>query len=339
MCLYTRKCLVVDLSLDIWLSAPYQLENLENKMFWWVNHKQTHKEEIEGGYIWSPKKNANGARNHSYDNMPKTSVGDTVFSFAFAEIRAIGKVVEQCRSASKPDEFGDKGGYWGNEGWLVKVEWTTLDKPFRAKDNISAIAPLLSDKYAPIQKNGNGNQSCYLANISEKLANLLFELSGEAVATKEELGFDEGINELDNEIEQQLEYDDSISETEKEQLIKARRGQGRFRKNLEAIESKCRVTGLSDKRFLIASHCKPWRESNNQEKLDGNNGLLLSPHIDKLFDKGWISFTDDADLIISDHSVISLLNCWGIPYPLNVGSFSEPQKAFIKYHRNNVLKS
>ncbi|EIO2324601.1 HNH endonuclease [Vibrio vulnificus] len=308
-------------------------------MFWWVNHKKTHKEEIAGGYIWSPKKNSNGTKNHSYDNMPKTSVGDTVFSFAFAEIRAIGQVVEKCKSATKPDEFGAKGGYWDNEGWLVKVKWTILDKPFRAKDNISTIAPLLSSKYAPIQMNGNGNQGCYLASISEKLANLLLELSGKNVVIQEELGFDGKRNELDNEIEQRLVHDNSISQTEKEQLIKARRGQGKFRKNLEAIESICRVTGLSDKRFLIASHCKPWRDSNNQEKLDGNNGLLLSPHIDKLFDKGWISFTDDADLIVSDQSVVSLLNCWGIPYPLNVGSFSEQQKPFIQYHRNNVLKS
>ena len=307
-------------------------------MYWWVNHKQTHKEEILGGYIWSPKKNANGARNHSYDNMPKTSVGDTVFSFAFAEIKAIGQVVEQCTSAPKPDEFGDKGNYWDNEGWLVRVEWSILDKPFRAKDNISKIAPLLSSKYAPIQKNGNGNQSCYLASITEELARTLFELSGKDVAAKEELGFDEEANELDNEIEKQLELDESVNQTEKEQLIKARRGQGKFRKNLEAIESKCRVTGLSDKRFLIASHCKPWRKSNNQEKLDGNNGLLLSPHIDKLFDKGWISFTDNADLIISDPSVASLLSCWSVPYPLNVGMFNELQKPYIQYHRNNVFR-
>lgn len=307
-------------------------------MYWWVNHKQTHKEELLGGYIWSPKKNSNGAKNHSYDNMSKTSVGDTVFSFAFAEIRAIGRVVEPCKSAPKPDEFGDKGDYWDNEGWLVKVEWTTLDKPFRAKDNISKIAPLLPNKYSPIQKNGNGNQSCYLASISYELAHLLLDLSDQNIAIKEELGFDEASNVLDNEIERQLELDDSVSQTEKEQLIKARRGQGKFRRNLEAIESKCRITGLSDKRFLIASHCKPWRDSNNLEKLDGNNGLLLSPHIDKLFDKGWISFTDDGDLIISDSSVITLLNCWGVTYPLNISSFSELQKAYIRHHRECVFR-
>lgn len=308
-------------------------------MYWWVNHKQTHKEEILGGYIWSPKKNTNGARNNSYDNMPKTSVGDTVFSFAFAEIRAIGQVVEACISSPKPDEFGDKGDYWDNEGWLVKVKWTILDKPFRAKDNISKIAPLLPNKYSPIQKNGNGNQSCYLASISEELAHLLLELSNKDFAIREELGFDEESDELDNKIEEQLKLDDSVSQTEKEQLIKARRGQGKFRRNLEAIESTCRVTGLSDKRFLIASHCKPWRDSNNQEKLDGNNGLLLSPHLDKLFDRGFISIEENGDLLVANYSIIKALRAWGVPYPLNLGSFNYTQLAYLKYHREHVFKS
>jgi len=83
-----------------------------------------------------------------------------------------------------------------------------------------------------------------------------------------------------------------IESTEKDQLIKARKGQGKFRQNVERIEKKCRVTGVVEKNMLIASHIKPWKLSSNIERLDGNNGLLLSPHIDKLFDLGWISFSD-----------------------------------------------
>lgn len=71
--------------------------------------------------------------------------------------------------------------------------------------------------------------------------------------------------------------------TEKEQLIKARRGQGVFRTRLESIEDSCRLTGATNTRMLVASHIKPWRDCSNVERLDGNNGLLLSPHVDKLF--------------------------------------------------------
>ncbi|CAH6878503.1 HNHc domain-containing protein [Vibrio chagasii] len=307
-------------------------------MYWWVNHKQTHKEEIDGGYIWSPKKNANGAKNNSYDNMPKTSVGDTVFSFASAEIKAVGTVIEQCRSAGKPDEFGSKGDYWDNEGWLVKVQWDMLENPFRAKNYISQIAPLLPAKYSPIQQNGNGNQSCYLASISPKLANVLMSIAG---YTKQEdyLGFDDRVEEQENLITELLRSEATISHTEKEQLVKARRGQGKFRQNLERIESSCRVTGLADKRFLIASHSKPWRVSTNQEKLDGNNGLLLSPHIDKLFDKGWISFSDEGELLVSEEYVKDILVSWGVTYPLNVGEFNEGQVSYLAYHREYIFKS
>ncbi|MGF1860598.1 HNH endonuclease [Photobacterium profundum] len=308
-------------------------------MYWWVNHKQTHSEEIGGGYIWSPKKNTNGAKNNSYDNMAKTSVGDTVFSFAYAEIKAIGEVVESCCSAPKPDEFGNKGDYWNDEGWLVKVKWTMLEKPFRAKDHIVAIAPLLPGKYSPIQINGNGNQSCYLASISTALALVLFDLSGIGIETKAVIGIDEDIEKRELAELKLLEQDTTIDQAEKEQLVKSRRGQGKYRRNLELIESCCRVTGLSDKRFLVASHSKPWCDSTKFEKLDGNNGFLLSPHIDRLFDRGWISFKDDGELLIAEHPVIDVLKSWGVSFPINIGLLNDKQKTYLNYHRDFVFKS
>jgi putative restriction endonuclease len=54
-------------------------------------------------------------------------------------------------------------------------------------------------------------------------------------------------------------------------------GQSVFKKALLAIEKKCRICGVTDERFLVASHIKPWSESNNQERLDVNNGLLSEP--------------------------------------------------------------
>ncbi|MCL1048922.1 hypothetical protein L2755_04665 [Shewanella abyssi] len=308
--------------------------------YWWVNHKQTHREEIDGGYIWSPKKNANGANNNSYNNMPKTSVGDIVFSFAFAEIRAIGEVVDSCASASKPSEFGSKGDNWNNEGWLVKVKWKMIDIPFRAKDHIAQIRPLLASKYAPIQQNGNGNQSCYLASITDELALLLYSLAGQKNKTKIDVDAEEILRDKqENTIVQQIEQDISLMQTEKEQLIKSRRGQGKYRRNLELLESKCRVTGLDDKRFLVASHSKPWRNSNNLEKLDGYNGFLFSPHIDRLYDRGWISFSDNGELLIIEPHIRNILKAWGVPYPFNIGSFTYQQKIYLAYHREFVFKS
>jgi hypothetical protein len=142
--------------------------------FWWVNHKQTFRQEIEGGYIWSPKTDKDGSRNQAYINLTLTKVNDTVFSYADGNIRAVGRVAKKCQDHLRPNEFGDIGEQWDRDGWLVKVDWKLLNTPISPKAQISKIAPLLPNKYSPSRKNGKGNQKLYLTEISEALAEVLF---------------------------------------------------------------------------------------------------------------------------------------------------------------------
>lgn len=86
-------------------------------------------------------------------------------------------------------------------------------------------------------------------------------------------------------IESKIESDRRIPETEREALIVARRGQGLFKQRVMEIETRCRITGVTNPIHLRASHCKLWRDSNNEERLDGENGLLLTPTMDHLFDR------------------------------------------------------
>jgi len=86
--------------------------------FWWVNHSRSHKEEIEGGYIWSPKTNKNGARNETYLNLTKACTADVVFSYATGAIRAVGIVETTHQERSCPDAFRKTGEQWDQEGWL-----------------------------------------------------------------------------------------------------------------------------------------------------------------------------------------------------------------------------
>jgi hypothetical protein len=142
----------------------------------------------------------------------------------------------------------------------------------------------------------------------------------------------------DDEIElRRIDFDVSIPVTEKLALIKSRVGQGLYRERLQAIERSCRVTGVSDPQLLTASHIKPWALSSDIEKLDGNNGLFLSPHVDRLFDRGLISFTDVGDLLISDSVDLAQLMLWGINPTINVGSFNSTQREYLAWHRQTYL--
>lgn len=88
--------------------------------------------------------------------------------------------------------------------------------------------------------------------------------------------------------------------TERRGLINSRVGQGYYRKKiLEKWERKCPITDITLESILIASHIVPWSESNDDERLDVNNGILLSPNIDALFDKHLISFDEDGYIKIS----------------------------------------
>jgi len=91
---------------------------------------------------------------------------------------------------------------------------------------------------------------------------------------------------------------------------------------------------------LIASHAKPWRDSSNDERLDGENGLLLTPTVDHLFDKGFISFEDRGAVIVSPVAHHTSLRRMGIDpdRPPNVGAFSTGQRTYLDYHRENVLR-
>jgi len=150
--------------------------------FWWVNHKQTHKQEISGGYLWSPTVNRDGTRNQTYLNMSRTLTGDMVFSYAHAEIKAVGYVSAICIDAKRPDAFGDIGEQWSQNGWLVPVNWTILTTPISPRTKFSKIAHLLPVKYSPIRPPGIGNQKFYLTEISQALADVLLKLISEVNA-------------------------------------------------------------------------------------------------------------------------------------------------------------
>lgn len=113
---------------------------------WWVNHKQTARQELSGGYLWSPRREASGARSQFYENMRLASPCDVVLSFSDGFIGHVGLVLDFASPAPKPGGFGTIGEYWSNDGWLLPVEWRTLREPVRPKEQIAKLAPFLPKK-------------------------------------------------------------------------------------------------------------------------------------------------------------------------------------------------
>jgi hypothetical protein len=305
--------------------------------YWWVNQNQTYKFEVPGGFLWSPKTRADGGRNYFYKTMEEVSPGDLVFSYCDTFIKAIGIVQRPAVTAPKPN-FRTAGSNWSDIGWYVEVEFAELKSPYRPKDFMAQIRPLLAEKYAPLQTNGNGLQGIYLTEISQPFGELLVLLShADLPAIQHELApliEDESEYEINLEIEaRKLDGD-----LEKIQLTKSRRGQGIFKANVRLVEDHCRITGVTNIKHLRASHIKPWSLSDNDEKLDGNNGLLLSPHVDHLFDRGFISFTPKGTLLISNELNVSVLEKWSINPDHNVGTFTSKQNEYLEFHLESIFQ-
>lgn len=134
---------------------------------------------------------------------------------------------------------------------------------------------------------------------------------------------------------QQIIGNTIVINTEKENLVKCRIGQGDFRDKLIKYWNGCSVTRYQNTEILIASHIKPWRESTSEERLDSFNGLLLTPNLDKLFDKGFISFDDEGKILISK----SLINfeLLGIDKNMKIAIENKHRK-YLNFHRNKIFK-
>lgn len=200
---------------------------------------------------------------------------------------------------------------WAEQAGLIKTNLIEVDVP-EAFDQLSEAIKLL---HIFQERNSVGHQM-YSAALNKYSIYLKF---------------------IQKEVEEDIEIlskDDSVSETEKDRLIKSRLGQGSFRRSLKEYWQGCSVTGYQFSKLLIASHIKPWRSSDNKERMDMFNGLLLIPNIDKAFDKGFISFQKNGDVLISE--ILQKPDLLGIKSDLRV-KVSDQHQQYLEYHRDIVF--
>jgi hypothetical protein len=187
----------------------------------------------------------------------------------------------------------------------------------------------------------------YLTTISSALAEVLLGLARDSAFRADALrDLPDALVELQlvgiqewEDIEQRKIAEAELTKTTRTALIEARVGQGLFKERVVRLERACRITFVDNPAHLIGSHIKPWRECSNDERLEGANGLLLTPNADHLFDRGFISFEDSGDVLFSPVADVRSLKRMGLDpdSPPRAQSFNADQRHFLGFHRSEVF--
>lgn len=137
---------------------------------------------------------------------------------------------------------------------------------------------------------------------------------------------------------QAIKSDLSLDDTTRKQLVAARAGQGWFRIECMKLFPSCPLTGISFPALLRASHIKPWRAcQSGLERLDPFNGIMLAVHVDVLFDKGYISFANSGEVLISTELNKDLLQQMKISMT-KVPAFPAHAHKYLEWHRGNLFR-
>ncbi len=207
----------------------------------------------------------------------------------------------------------------------VLTEWSIenglLDGPLSSVTSISQFQDIAAKIIElPIFQERNKRGNHMYSNALARYAEYLSE------------GFE---NDIESDIDSIIK-DSSLNETEKSRLVKSRIGQGTFRQKLIGYWKGCSVTGVNDSSLLIASHIKPWSASDNVERLDMFNGLLLIPNLDVAFDAGLITFKETGGIDISCQ--LKEPEKLGISEKMSVKLLPQ-HEAYMQFHRKNVYRS
>jgi hypothetical protein len=273
--------------------------------YWLVHNERTLLRDIAGDYLWLRGKKTGGGRAHSCDNARVAAPGDVVLSSVRGRIGHVGRVTGRALSESG--------------GWWLPVAWTPLARR--------------------LPEMGKAPPGAGLAEIAEEVFNAILDESDSAdwLTRIPDADDPEPVAQV---ADPRLGYGAALDASVRDQLIRARRGQGLFRFRVFQIESACRLTGIANPHLLIASHIRPWRLcETTHERLDGSNGLLLTPHVDRLFDRGLISFSKDGDVLRSPRLSADDLRRLGLAEACgrNAGAFSERQQVYLEWHRADVF--
>jgi predicted restriction endonuclease len=257
------------------------------------------------------------------------------------------KAIEQClfrfyHKANVESSFDELVGIFGKKYALIAYLYFVKDN-----SKYLPIAPsyfdrafeLLGANFKTSKRCSWDNYSLYIDLISE-IKRMLSEILSSDVSMLDAHSF---AWMLSAQMESQGKLADvkeylSLSDTERDAIIKSRIGQGQFRKSLISYWSTCAVTGCQEPKLLRASHIKPWSKSDVAERLSLYNGLLLSPTLDVCFDSGFISFDDSGNIMVSNELHDNDMEALGIHKEMKLSNIENEHCKYLAYHRGNIFK-
>ena len=296
--------------------------------YWWVAQRTTFDEDRAGGLLWAPKLNKAKKTPYHWATLERIQPGDFVFSYMNKGIRAVGVATSHGYEDRRPEVF-KAGELWQNDGYRVDVDFRDVIPPLQIGTVLPTLLPLMPKRYSPLTSSGGGAQG-YCFEIPSGAGRFLVDQIARTIESA-------GTPPIENLVERAIAHSD-LAKTTRAALIEARIGQGQFRKDLLAYwQAQCAVSGLTVASILRASHIKPWRDSNNEERLAVHNGLLLSPTYDALFDKGLISFDKKGMIRISKRLSKSEMAALRIDYSAKLLKVTQAHVAYLEYHNEYVF--
>ena len=288
---------------------------------WWVFQNKSYPRSRTGGYLWAPLRDKAGHKKSHWETMAEVQPGDIVLSSVERKIVATSVTKSAAYPSEQPDPQDAE--FWAGDGRRVDVAYADLPEPFPV-DELSDMFSMLSEEGGPLASDGRGKQG-YLFAVNPAAAQQILVRIGHRV-------------DVDQILASAVEADGPGPVTTADRTQKVRVGQQKFREGVIKLwGGRCAVTGVSDQRLLIASHIKSWRLSNDKERLDPCNGLLLEAGLDRLFDEGLITFEANGSIYISRQVSESDREALGLSADLHLDTVPEKTKAYLAFHRVNIF--
>jgi hypothetical protein len=290
-----------------------------------VNLGDSFKEVADHKFLWAPSytrsKNGRQIINAGWKHVPEVHKGDIVFCHENGRIIYIAFATSDAYAAPRPETrtFGK----WHSEGFKIDVDLKVLEPPVNTDVFRTDFINLYNERCDPrlFDLNGKPSQQ-YMISLPEGAGAAILEATGAASIW------------VQDKISGVRQPKKKPTGTERDAIVKARVGQGKFRDDvLKMWSNQCPVTKVDMPEILVASHIVSWQLSTDEQKVDAFNGLPLSPAVDKLFDKGYISFSDSGGLLLHNRIRRDLLIRLGINPDAIISGLSERHRAYLKRHR------